>query len=232
MQEKLVILSKKLIISINYIMKINSFLIKTIIAHRGVHYRYLENTVLAFNEAINRNYTIEFDIRVTKDNQIVVFHDSNLKRIFGINRDVDDLTLDELKKYRYIPTLEEVLSLINGKVPIIIDVKTYNKKLINILDNYNGEFSIQSFNPLILYKIKIVRPNYIIGYLIYKFLYLKSILLILKPDYIATNLNNLELISKYKNKYIILGYTLKTKKEYQKYKNLVDNFICDIRWIR
>ena len=213
-------------------MKQKNFLTKTIIAHRGIHYKYLENTIPAFNEALKRNYTIEFDIRNTKDNQLVVFHDNNLKRIFGINREIDDLTLQEIKKYTYIPTLLEVLNLINGKVPIIIDIKTYNKELIKILDNYKGEFCIQSFNPVILYKIKKIRPNYIIGYLIYRFLYLKSILLILSPDYIATNLANLELISKYKNKYIILGYTLKTKKEYQKYKYLADNFICDIRGIR
>ena len=210
-------------------MKQKNFLTKTIIAHRGIHYKYLENTIPAFNEALKRNYTIEFDIRNTKDNQLVVFHDSNLKRIFDINREIDDLTLQEIKKYTYIPTLQEVLNLINGKVPIIIDIKVYNKELINILDNYKGEFSIQSFNPLILYKIKKIRPNYIIGYLIYRFLYLKSIHLILSPDYIATNLTNLELISKYKNKYIILGYTLKSKKEYQKYKHLADNFICDIQ---
>ena len=223
------ILSKKLINSINYIMKEKNFLTKNIIAHRGIHYKYLENTIPAFKEALKKNYTIEFDIRTTKDNQIVVFHDNNLKRIFDINREIDNLTLEEIKKYTYIPTLQEVLNLINGKVPIIIDIKDFNKDLINILDNYKGKFSIQSFNPLILYKIKKRRPNYIIGYLIYKLLYLKSILLILKPDYIATNLTNLELLNKYKNKYIILGYTLKTKKEYQKYKNLADNFICDIQ---
>jgi len=213
-------------------MKENYFLTKTIIAHRGIHYKYLENTIPAFKEAIKRNYTIEFDIRITKDNWIIVFHDSNLKKIFDINREIDDLTIKEIKKYTYIPTLQEALNLINGKVPVIIDIKTYNKELIHILDNYKGEFSVQSFNPLILYKIKRIRPKYVIGYLIYKFLYLKSILLILKPDYIATNLTNLELLNKYKNKYIILGYTIKTKKEYQKYKNLADNFICDIRGIR
>ena len=213
-------------------MEREKFLIDSVIAHRGVHYKYMENTILAFQEAIDRKYTIELDVQFTKDKELIVFHDSNLKRIFDINREIGDMTLVEIRKFRYIPTLEEVLKLVNGRVPVMIDIK-YNrgieKKIANILDDYEGDFSIQSFNLLPIFWFKINRPKYILGCLIYKFLYLRRVLCILKPNYIATNLNNLKKVSKYRDKYIILGYTLKNKKEYQKYKTLADNFICDIQ---
>ena len=206
-------------------------LLNTIIAHRGIHYKYLENTIPAFIEAINKKCIIELDVRLTKDNQVIVFHDHNLKRIFGINRDIKDLTIKEIKKYNYIPTLEDVLKLVNNRVPIIIEVKHskgIEKRLTNILDKYNGIFFIQSFNPYTILWFK-NKKKYLIGLLTYNFFHLKSILFILRPNYIATNLNNLINIQKYRKKYIVLGYTLKTKKEYQKYKDYADNFICDIQ---
>lgn len=121
-----------------------------------------------------------------------------------------------------------MLNLVDGKVPIIIEIKYskgIEKILVNLLDGYKGEFAIQSFNLLSIFWFRISRPKYIVGCLIYKFLYLRSILFILKPNYIATNLEKLR---KYKGKYIILGYTIKTKKEYHKYKIFADNFIYDI----
>ena len=208
-----------------------NFLLNKPIAHRGIHYKYIENTLPAFTEAIKRNYTIELDIRLTKDNEIIVFHDHNLKRIFEINRNIKDLTYEEIKKFKYIKPLKEVLNLINQKVPVIIDIKDSKKiykPLIKILDTYKGKFTIQSFNPLILYYLKIKRPQYIRGYLIHNNLYSKQILSILKPTYIATNLKNLKNLSKYRKKYILLGYTIKSNKEYLIYKDYADNFIYDI----
>ena len=213
-------------------MKNIKFLKNNLIAHRGIHSKYIENTIPAFQEAIKYNYTIELDIRLTKDKEIVVFHDSNLKRIFQINREINNLTLQEIKKYKYIPTLIESLKIIDNKVPIIIDIKSNKeiiKKLIKILDNYNGTFTVQSYNPFILLWFRRNRPNYIRGFLIYKYIYLKSLLFILKPDYIITNLSNLKNFNKYRNKFILIGYTLKTKKEYHTYINEADNFICDIQ---
>ena len=232
MQEKRLILSKKMKICIKLNMKNTNFLKNNLIAHRGIHNKYIENTIPAFQEAINLNHPIELDVRLTKDKEIIVFHDSNLKRIFQINREIDDLTIQEIKKYKYIPTLKEVLTIINNKVPIIIDIKSNKeiiKELINLLDNYDGNFTVQSYNPFILLWFKRNRPNYISGFLIYKYIYLKSLLFILKPDYIITNLSNLKKFNKYRNKFILIGYTLKTKKEYHMYINQADNFICDIQ---
>lgn len=228
-------------------MKKQNFLTTTPIAHRGIHDKYLENTIKAFEEAVKNNYIIELDVRLTKDNQVVVYHDYNLKRLFGINRDINDLTLKEIKKYKYIPTLKEVLDFVDGKVPIIIELKPDKRvsyletRVAKLLDNYQGQIAIQSFNPLSLFWFKLNRKNIIRGYLLYTIkndnflikLILNSKLLkkIIKPDYLGVNLNALEntYIEHLRKKYIVIGYTITTKEEYQKYKELADNFIIDIK---
>lgn len=85
-----------------------SFLTLNKIAHRGIHDKYIENTLKSFLECIKRGYLIELDIRLTKDNYLVVFHDISLKRLFNKNKNINDLTLNELREYKLIPTLEEV----------------------------------------------------------------------------------------------------------------------------
>ena len=114
-----------------------------IIAHRGVHDNKStpENSIKAFYKAVIKKYPIELDIQLTKDNEIVVFHDKNLKRMTGLDKDVEDLTLDEIKKLKlldtreHIPRLDEVLKLVNGKVLIDIEIKPCKnyKKVCNIL---------------------------------------------------------------------------------------------------
>jgi glycerophosphoryl diester phosphodiesterase len=228
-------------------LKNKEFLLKQKIAHRGIHDIFLENTLPAFEEAIKYHDTIELDVRLSKDNVVVVFHDDNLKRIFGINRDIQDLTLEEIKKYQYIPTLEETLSFIHGQVPIIIEIKkdrrtkVFIAKLTKLLDNYQGKFAIQTFYPLTLLWFTLYRPQYIKGYLIYDAFFdniLYSLILnqlilknILRPDYIGVNLSALKerKIQALRKNYIVIGYTIQNKKQYQKYKQYADNFIYDIK---
>ena len=100
-----------------------TFLTTNLIAHRGLHYNYLENTLGAFKEAIKNNYIIELDVRLTKDKKVIVFHDNNLFRITGINKNINESTYEELKEIINIPTLQEVLNLVSGKVTIIIEIK-------------------------------------------------------------------------------------------------------------
>jgi|GEM_PF-952353 len=83
-----------------------------IVAHRGASAYALENTLDAFQKAIDMGASyIECDIRVSKDNKLVVIHDANLRRVFGIDANVNELTAEQLRQYK-IPTLEEVLDLI------------------------------------------------------------------------------------------------------------------------
>ena len=89
------------------------------IAHRGLHNsEYTENGMKAFTNAINHGVAFEFDIHLTKDNELVVCHDEDLKRTTGKEGIIEDLTLKEIKdNYRLldggeVPTLKEVIDLL------------------------------------------------------------------------------------------------------------------------
>ena len=143
-----------------------------IIAHRGIHdnKETPENSLKAFAKALNRNIPIELDVQLTKDNIIVVFHDYSLFRMTGKKAYLQDLTYNELQELylldtkEKIPTLKEVLDLIQGKVLIDIEVKNSNSidKLCRILKeelfNYNN-YILKSFHPLIVRKLKKLFPN-------------------------------------------------------------------------
>ena len=223
----------------------NTFLTKHLIAHRGVHYKYLENSLNAFKEAMKRNYIIELDVHITKDNKIVVYHDNNLKRLTGVLKNIEDLTYKQILKIISIPTIEEVLELVKGKVPIIIEIKVIKENgkleylLSKILDNYKGEFAIQSFNYNSLLWFKNNRKKYIRGYLINSItphnIIIKYILnnkiKNIEPTYLGINLDyiNNKNIKKLKNKYLIIGYTINNQKEFSKYYKITNNLICNIK---
>lgn len=104
------------------------------ICHRGLHNdKYTENGLNAFKNALDHHMAIELDIHLTKDNNLVVIHDSTLERVTGKKGIVEDLTLKELKEnYRLldgeqIPSLQEVFDLIKEEVPIVIELKVFRK---------------------------------------------------------------------------------------------------------
>ena len=164
-------------------MKDLKFLKETIIAHRGVHNEkdIIENSLEAFKEAVNKNYIIELDVHFLKDGEVVVFHDDNIERMTGINKNLKDCTYDEIRnikllnKNTYIPKFSDVLKLVDGKVPILIELKNDNKvgllesSLVQILKKYNGKYAVQSFNPLSIMWFKNNYPNIIRGQLVCKF---------------------------------------------------------------
>lgn len=109
------------------------------ICHRGLHNDiYPENSLSAFNNAIINNLSFELDIHLTKDGGLVVCHDSNLKRVTNKEGIIEELTLEEIKRdYRLsdgsqIPSLDEVISLNNERVVMVIELKSYkhNSKLL------------------------------------------------------------------------------------------------------
>ena len=142
-----------------------NFLRKKLIAHRGLfdkNNNIPENSIIAFEQAIKYGYSIELDVHLLNDGKIVVFHDDNLKRMTGIDKKVKDCNYDEIKKLKLdntdceIPLFEDVLKLVDKKVPILIEIKNDRKtgeterELIKLLKNYKGEYAIQSFNPFSL----------------------------------------------------------------------------------
>ena len=115
------------------ISKINPVFLKGI-AHRGLHNEeFTENGIKAFQNAIDHGVAFEFDIHLTKDNELVVCHDENLIRTTGKDGIIEDLTLKEIKDNYHlldggeIPTLQEVLDLNKEKVPMVIEMKVFRK---------------------------------------------------------------------------------------------------------
>lgn len=145
---------------------------KVYYAHRGLHDNISdapENSLAAFQKAVDAGYGIELDVQLTKDGKVVVVHDFNLKRICRIDADVDSLTYEELKKLsiygssQHIPLFTDVLELVDGKVPLIVELKYKNRqsgiceKTQDILNGYEGVYCIESFHPQVL---KWYRDNY------------------------------------------------------------------------
>lgn len=148
-------------------------------AHRGLWSKDApENSLKAFALAVDAGFGMEFDIQLTKDKRVVVFHDATLERMCGVKAKVSELTLAELRELRLkgsdetIPTLVEVLRLVDGRVPLLIELKGESRdtslcpRTARILDNYAGPFCIESFNPMLLSWFKSYRPRYARGQLV------------------------------------------------------------------
>ena len=158
-------------------------------AHRGLFDNAQgvpENSLLAIKYAVDRGYGIELDLQLTSDGRVVVFHDYTLKRMCGEDVKLSSLTLEELKKYRllgtdcYIPTFEEVLSLVDGRVPLLVELKGESgdnslcPAVVALLDLYDGAYSVESFNPLLLRWFKKNRPDTARGQLVTNLIKSKS----------------------------------------------------------
>ena len=148
-----------------------------LIAHRGLHKNKIipENSMLAFKAAIEKNYAIEFDINITKDNQIVVFHDDDLNRLCNKKENIEDVSYDFLKDLNLyesnekIPLLKELLDEVAGKIPLIIEIKKHKNIglleniLLEMLKEYKGEYFICSFEKDILFWLEKNKPKEIRG---------------------------------------------------------------------
>ena len=148
-------------------------------AHRGLFNNnegLPENSLGAFQAAVDNRYGIELDIQLSKDKVPMVFHDATLNRICGIDGKLADYTAEELKQMKLlgteytIPTLAEVLELVDGRIPLLVEFKPGNTELCDIacpiLDEYNGIFCVESFDPFILKRIRTIRPRYARGQLV------------------------------------------------------------------
>ena len=231
-----------------------TWLVEYPIAHRGLHTDEMpENSLGAFQNAIDNGYPIELDVHLTCDGTVVVFHDDSLARVTNKDGYVKNLTKDTLKDYsifgtKYtIPTFKEVLDLVAGQVPILIEVKNTGKvgelesALLKILKDYTGEYAIQSFNPYVLEWFKKNAPQIARGQLagyfkgeklsfIKKFA-LKRMLLNKKiscPDFISYDARNVpnRFIKKYK-KLPLLVWCVRSQDEYLKKVKYCDNIIFE-----
>lgn len=130
-------------------------------AHRGLHGGGVpENSLAAFDLACKEGYGIEFDVHITADDKLVVFHDDTLSRMCGVDGKTEEQTLEKLQSLtltgtnEHIPSLEETLALINGRAPLIIEIKGEKvndprvcELTAKMLEEYNGKWCMESFNP-------------------------------------------------------------------------------------
>lgn len=134
-------------------------------AHRGLHSRDMsvpENSLAAFELAAQAGYGIELDVQLSRDGQVVVFHDDTLDRVCGVKGRVDAYDYSELRQMRLcgseqtVPLFTEALKVIRGRGPLLVELKNgpRNRELCEktyaILSEYRGDVCIESFNPLIV----------------------------------------------------------------------------------
>lgn len=140
-----------------------AFLLDKPIAHRGLWNESApENSLAAFERALKAGVSCECDIQRSKDGVLMVFHDDDLYRMTGMKGAIKDYTCQQLQTFslndttQTIPTLDEVLTLIDGRVGLLIELKTgiENKtmaaQLVEQLADYSGEVAVQSFDPFLV----------------------------------------------------------------------------------
>ncbi|MCD8326751.1 MAG: glycerophosphodiester phosphodiesterase [Lachnospiraceae bacterium] len=149
-------------------------------AHRELHDNAgeaPENSMAAFQKAVDAGYGIELDVQLTKDKVPVVFHDNTLQRICKVPGCVSDYTFEELQSFplstsqERIPRFADVLQLIHGQVPLIVEYKmeTADTEVCvlgnELLTRYQGLYCIESFHPAAVHWYKKHRPDIMRGQL-------------------------------------------------------------------
>ncbi len=149
-------------------------------AHRGFHDNSgpaPENSIPAFERAVHKGYGIELDVQLSRDGKVVVFHDDDLKRVCGVDARVCSKTYDELRELTIcsseerIPLFEDVLRTVDGKVPLIVEIKMPDnntevcERANEILMRYKGLYCVESFHPFAVKWFKDHRPELMRGQL-------------------------------------------------------------------
>lgn len=144
------------------------------IAHRGLfsmNGSSPENSLPAFRRAAEKGLPIELDVHLTSDGEIVVIHDDNVERMTGRDASVAELTLAQVQQLSLlggserIPTLKSVLAEIDGRVPLVVEVKNEGKvgaledEVARTLKQYKGDVAVVSFNPFSLARVAKSAPE-------------------------------------------------------------------------
>lgn len=151
------------------------------VAHRGYHdmnQQIWENTLSAFERAAEAGFAIECDVQLAADSVPVIFHDHDLERLCGIKGDVRERTSAELGMLAVggtkdkIPTLKQMLNLVAGRVPLVIEIKGrvgegeddgFAEAVLEVLEGYRGKVALMSFNHHILRDLKRAGSPYPLG---------------------------------------------------------------------
>jgi len=228
-------------------------------AHRGFHNEdddCPENSMGAFRRAVERGYGIELDVRLTKDERVVVFHDDTLNRMCGVKGKVKDYTFEELQQFSLkgteekIPLFSEVLKLVDGKIPLLVEIKATGKSFYvtgqvdRLLREYKGPYCVESFHPGVLFWYRLHRKGVVRGQLSSAFrkdgdkegvsLFLVRHLLLNcfgRPDFIAYKHTYPKAMSRKLCRNLFkasaAAWTIKSKEELEKAKKYFDVFIFE-----
>lgn len=231
------------------------WLLKTPIAHRGLYNNITipENSMPAFEHAVKNGYPIELDVQLLSDGHIAVFHDTYLERLTDQRGSILRKTSKVVKKIRLldtdekIPLFEDVLDLVKGKVPLLIEIKNRRRvgklesRLLEILLNYKGEYAVESFNPFSVKWFRENAPRIIRGQLsgaigtkreINNRALLRGAFfrILTRPDFIAYDIRYLpsRKVSRLRNLgFPVIGYTAKSKTSFQNALQYCDNVIFE-----
>lgn len=233
-------------------------------AHRGLYDNASEapeNSMAAFRKAVEADFGIELDVQLSKDGVPVIMHDEDLRRACGVDRPVKSLTLEELKKLRLfqseetVPTLREFLDMVHGRVPLIVEIKADNTTDVSLcgpiqalLDEYQGLYCVESFNPLVLLWYRTHRKSVMRGQLSEAFsrtkkfesLFHKPFLLqiqfltsnlLTRPDFIAYNCLHEKNLSRRILRRVFrtpqAAWTIKSRQQLASQRDRFDVFIFD-----
>ena len=171
-----------------------------------------ENSLAGFRAAVEKDYGIELDVHLTKDGHLVVHHDDSLKRLTGVDIRIADSTLAEIRACKLpngepVPTYDEVLDTVAGRIPMIVEVKVENrnhdalsKAVYKRMQRYEGPWCMESFDPRAVKWFRMNAPEIIRGQLAFdsagkgknfkewtRNLYIASMLqnFLARPDFIA-----------------------------------------------
>jgi glycerophosphoryl diester phosphodiesterase len=238
-------------------MKNLSWLKNDLITHRGLYDNYMapENSKKAFELSIQNDYSIELDVMMLKDGNVICYHDISLLRLTSDQRFISDVTHDQIKDLKLINSLENILlfkdalKLINGQVNLLIEIKPFNdfltltKNLMTLLKDYQGNYAIFSFHPKVVYYLKKYHPNVIRGQISEYFSdrkdmtkfqkYLMKTMFFnkfTKPDFISYSISDLpnKYLDKYKKKGLtIISYAAKSQAELDFVKMHYDNAVFE-----
>lgn len=227
-------------------------------AHRGFHDNKTdapENSAKAMRLAVENGYGIELDVQLTKDEQVVVFHDANLKRVCGVDAKVNSMTYEELQTLHLldsdetIPLFSEVLKIIDGKVPLIMEVKMVNGKTricelaSKELENYKGVYCMESFHPFAVQWFKNNCPDVVRGQLSANFkkegqkeglqewlVHMLFINVLGRPDFVAYSHKSANNVSRCLTRMFgatAVAWTIRSQEELDRNKNKFDLFIFE-----
>ena len=232
------------------IMKDVSFLTSTRFVHRGLHDNKTipENSLIAFKNAVDHGYGIEFDVYLTDDNNLIIHHDKCIKRTTGIDTTTYKIDTSHLENYKLygtehsIPLLRDMLKLVDGQVPLILEIKTTHKikatctAIFDMISKYNGPICVESFDFRIVNWWLKHHPEFVIGQLYgdSKIVnsYLRSTRQYKRVDFVAPSCNLLitdyfKTIHDKKSDLLVVNWTVKTPDHLKNALQYADNFIFE-----